>query len=92
MVNRGPRKALEQGGWPLQLLLGRSRAVNRKPRLQLLHGCVTLLARHLKWQLPGGTPERLCVGARSLPSSAMLEGPVTVCAEREHVDGWSGES
>jgi len=46
------------------------------------------------WQLPGGTPgrERLCVGAGSLPPSAMLEGPVTVCAEREHMDGWSGES
>ena len=31
----------------LQLLLGRSRAVNWRPRLQLLRGCVTLLACHL---------------------------------------------
>jgi len=43
-------------GWSLQLLLGRSRAVNRRPCLQLLHGCITLLARHLKssreWKWP----------------------------------------
>ena len=41
----GTRQVAWHHGW---LLLGRSRAVNRKPRLQLLHGCVTLLARHLK--------------------------------------------
>jgi len=32
---------------------GGSRAVNRRPRLQLLHGCVTLLARHLKVGISG---------------------------------------
>ena len=34
-------------GWPLQLLLGHSRVVNQRPHLQVLHSCVTLLARHL---------------------------------------------
>ena len=40
-------------GWPLQLLLGCSRAVNQRPLLQLSHGCITYLPTTLidYWQL-----------------------------------------
>ena len=44
----GTRQVAWQHGWPLQLLLGCSRVVTRRPCLQLLHGCITLLAHHLK--------------------------------------------
>jgi len=49
---RGQSRHLEQESgitleWPLQLLRF-SRAMNLKPRFQLLNGCITLLAHHLK--------------------------------------------
>jgi len=48
MKNHGTRQVAEHHGWPIQLLLGCSRAVNQRPRLQFLHRYITLLARHLK--------------------------------------------
>jgi len=51
VVNRGPRKALEQDRWYdtmdglYSFCWG---AQDMKPHLQLLHGCITLLARRLK--------------------------------------------